>query len=228
MPKHPLPLYHHLKQGAKKTVVRRPLRGSSDAPRNVNKNGEWDFGNNENVDEVEPPEFNVVDTAAYDEYEPDKSAAEESGYSSYEDVLEIEGQDAPDCLPRNQTAITLDLVVPLEQEFLERGWRKYHTSFLGGKRSEDDANTILRSLVKLLLRIYYTALMQQYQFVAFMTAYDFLVKLVKQKALHQALNNVIEAYPFQNETLKVHLLHLMYTLRWLPTQTGTYESLISA
>ena len=51
-----------------------------------------------------------------------------------------------------------------------------------------------------------------------MTAFDFLVRLVTSSPLQAALNNVIENYPFVPETLKSHLFHLLYTLRWLSSK----------
>ena len=124
----------------------------------------------------------------------------------------------PDCLPSRQCAITTELVEPLEQSFLCRQWDAYHTSFEGERRSKNETAIILRSVVKLILRIYYTALMLKLPFDDDTTAFDFLVKLVTSSPLQTALQNVIENYPFVSETLKSHLLHLLYTLRWLSSK----------
>ncbi len=270
-------LYDYLCRDSKHArFVRKPLRGSSDAPRNVHNaaaakdviHDEEEIPDDDRLfdfNEYEIDQWSMEAAAAIDSEEEnnnqvtilgeDSTDSDDDGFtpllqeedrtdsddeengsaplfqqedssddsdeerngSSFVDVLEIAGQDSEEFLPEHQTAITITLIVPFEQRFVQLGWREYHYSFAGGKKTTEETDVILRSVVKLLLRIYYTARQGAWPFVAFMTVYDFLIRLVKERALKVALNNTIEAYPFQNETLRVHLMHLVSALRWLET-----------
>lgn len=217
-------LYHRSGSSKRQVVVRLPLRLSAHVRKGfTNPNHDEPQQEQENEEDNVQAEDILQHLQAEDDilqHHDDDMQDEHMLQEHYEedemqeDVFTIVAH-RPDCLPPSQCAITTELVEPLEQSFLCRHWNAYHTSFEGERRSKHESATILRSVVKLILRIHYTALMLKLPFVDDTTAFDFLVKLVTSYPLQTALNNVIENYPFVPETLKSHLLHLLYSLRWL-------------
>ena len=178
--------------------------------------GEADLSSEEYYIDLDKAEMSSTISVAilHEQIEMDKTAA------IFDDETTdniVEAQE--DCfLPPFQQSINLKLIEPLKHSFLCKGWTAYHKSFLGGKRSDLETDAILTSVLKIIFRIHFTALFLEIPYKQKMTAYDFMLRLIVEYPLQKALTQVIDGYPYSHETLKHHLLHMTYTLRWIKSQ----------
>ena len=153
----------------------------------------------------------------------DSVEADDNGADDYED------DDPVDKMPITSVLVLRPkLILAMMKSFDAAGYVAWFSSIAGGKRAATDISTMLRTTVKLLLRINSVAISKG--IVSHnKTSLEFFADIIMNHALYTVVNDVIRDYPLRPSSLNSHLCHMIVSLRWIQFQpTNLHKANFSA
>ena len=115
-------------------------------------------------------------------------------------------------------ALTPSLVDELMQPFFAANWTQHWTSRIGGSKRPDEADALLRVVVKFLYRVFVAADAKAADAKAVPNMLDFFLSLVSSRRQRLAFQLVCDDWNLSTSTLRGHLYQLLEASRWLARQ----------
>ena len=148
------------------------------------------------------------------EHEEQHHEEEEQHHEEEEEMEEEE--DGVVLMPKKTiVALANHHIVPHETSIVQLGWHKYFQGYAGGCRTEDQSNTILKIVIKFLLRVHSRALQMEIAFDKNTTMMHFFQQLVMVPALFEPLMLLLDNYPYTESSLCIHIYAVKDALKFL-------------